>query len=106
MQLVHGNSHGFVGFAADGAVGHGAGDKALYDVLYRFHPVYADRSAVEVEEIAQEDGRFLAVYHGSELLEFLIASQACGKLQCADGFRVPGVLLTILAEGIQSAVRQ
>lgn len=106
MQLVHGNSHGFVDFAADGAVGHGAGDKALYDVLYRFHPVYADRSAAEVEEIAQEDGRFLAVYHGSELLEFLIASQACGKLQCADGFRVPGVLLTILAEGIQSAVRQ
>lgn len=106
MQLVHGNSHGFVGLAADGTVGHGAGDKALYDAFYRFHPVYADRSAAEVEEIAQEDGSFLTVYHGSELLEFLITSQACGKLQCADGFRVPGVLLTILAEGIQSTVRQ
>ena len=52
MQLVHGNSHGFVGLAADGTVGHGAGDKALYDAFYRFHPVYADRSAAEVEEIA------------------------------------------------------
>ncbi len=71
MQLVHGNSHGFVGFAADGAVGHGAGDKALYDVLYRFHPVYADRSAAEVEEIAQEDGDSLLSTMAVNSLNFL-----------------------------------
>ena len=104
VQPVHGNRHRLVCLLADGAVGHGARDKTAHDAFHRFHPVDGDGVAAEVQEVAQEDRRFFAIHQGCELLELLVASQTCGKLQGTDGFRVPGMLLAILTESVQPGI--
>ena len=38
-QAIHGDREGLVGLGRDGAIAHGAGGEALYDVLFAFHLV-------------------------------------------------------------------
>ena len=78
----------------------------LDDALYGFYLVYADRLALEVEEVADEYGVLLLVDKFGVFLVFLVVARACGKLQRGDGFGVPGVLDAVLAVVELSEVRQ
>ena len=79
--------------------GYGSGNKVLHNIVHRLHLLQGDRVTLEAEEVAQEDGTLLLVHQRRELLEFDIASQTCGQLELADGLRIPGVTLAVLAVG-------
>ena len=105
-QFVHGQCQCFVCLLADGAERDGTRDEMLYDALYRLHLADVYRVAAEAEEVAQEDGTLLFVHHAGKLLELLVAAGTGGQLQSADGLRVPGVALAVLAVGHLSDVGQ
>ena len=96
-QLVHSQGNGLVRLYAQGTEAHGADHKMLHYLILGLDLVYADRIALEIQKIPEEDRLRGIVHKGSELLVFLVAAQPGRNLQGGYGFRIPGVGYAILA---------
>ena len=105
-QLVHRKRHCLVGFLADGAERHGSRHEMFHYILYRLHFFYRNGVALEGEEVAQENGMLFLVRLAGVFLELGIASRACGELKGTDGFRVPGMFLSVFPVRELSDMRQ
>ena len=70
------------------------GNEVFYYLLYRLNTVYRNRIPFETKKVAQENGIFLVVGLGCELLELLVTAQSRGKLEQTDSLRVPCVELS------------
>ena len=96
-NLVHGQTDGLVCLFRQRTETHGSSHKMLHDVLDGLHLVDADGIALESEEIADEDGRFLLVNQSGKLFELRIVACVGRQLQRGNGLGVPGVLDAVLA---------
>ena len=90
-QFVHGQADGLVGLFGKGTEAHGTHHKVLHDAFHGFHLRDVDGVALEVEEVADEDGRVFLVGQSGKLFVFLVVAGAGGQLQGGDGLGVPGV---------------
>ena len=96
-ELVHGQGERLVGLLGERAERHGSGDEVLHDALHGLHLADVDGVALEVEEVADEDGAVLLVGQFSVFLEVLEAVGSHSPLQGNDGLRVPGMADAVLA---------
>ncbi len=103
---VHGQCEGLVSLLRQSAERHGTSDEVLDDVLDRFHLIYIYGVALEVEEVAEEDGFRLVVDQRLVFLEQVVVARARGQLQRSDGLRVPGMLDAVVAPMELSEVGQ
>ena len=97
-DAVHGDGHGFVGFAADGTQRNGAGGEPLDDFHRRFNLVKGNglRAGLEFQQAAQGcHAAALVVDFAGELAIGGRVVGAGGVLQPGDGFGVPLVELAV-----------
>ena len=107
-DAVHRAGDRLVRLGTERAEGHGAGDEAAHDLLYRLHLVQRHRSGrPEGEGAAQgEEAPGTVVDARGVFPEAIEALLADGPLQQGDGLRAPQVPLAIAAHGVEAAARQ
>jgi len=93
-----------VGLLADGSIRHGAGAKPFHDAFNRFYFRNVDGIAFVIQQIADK-GRFLfLIDQGGIFLKQVIIVRFSGYLQPGNGFRIPGMILSLNAVGIVPVV--